>query len=138
MKSTSEITRTSALAFLYDHLMDFPVWVRELTRGQLENIASIMVAWSAALDGSTESRSEEIVPMEEIEKREVVRAVRLCRGNIIKAAEALQMGKTTVYKKLRQWGCSVDDRILTHQASVLAHPPQTERAIICSPDMIRH
>jgi len=80
MKSTSEIAHLNVLAFLSDHLMNFPVWVRKLTRGQLENIARIMVASSAALDGRTQDRSMEIMPMEEIEKREVIRAVRLCRG----------------------------------------------------------
>ena len=73
MKSTSEIAHLNALAFLYDHLMDFPVWFRKLTRGQLENIATIIVALPPAHDGSAE-----IVPMEEIEKREVYRAIRLC------------------------------------------------------------
>ncbi len=48
MKSTSEIAHLNALAFLYDHLIDFPVWIRKLTRGQLENIARIMIAWPAA------------------------------------------------------------------------------------------
>ena len=119
MKSTSEIAHLNALAFLYDHLIDFPVWIRKLTRGQLENIARIMIAWPAALDGSAE-----IVPMDEIEKREVVRAVSLCGGDVIKAAEALKMGKTTVYRKLKQWGYSVENRLLTHQASVLAHIPK--------------
>ncbi len=119
MKSTSEIAHLNALAFLYDHLIDFPVWIRKLTRGQLENIARIMIAWPAALDGSAE-----IVPMDEIEKREVVRAVTLCGGDVIKAAEALKMGKTTVYRKLKQWGYSVENRLLTHQASVLARIPK--------------
>ena len=119
MKSTSEIAHLNALAFLYDHLIDFPVWIRKLTRGQLENIARIMIAWPAALDGSAE-----IVPMEEMEKREVVRAITLCGGDVIKAAKALRMGRTTVYRKLQQWGYWVDNRILTHQASVLAHIPK--------------
>jgi Bacterial regulatory protein, Fis family len=133
MKSTSEIAHLNALAFLYDHLMDFPAWVRKLTRGQLENIATIIVAWPAAHDGSAE-----IVPMEEIEKREVFRAIRLCDGDVIKAAEALRMGRTTVYHKLKQWGYSVENCLLTQHASVLADIPQRERAIICSSDMIRH
>ncbi len=133
MKSTSEVTHLNALAFLYDHLMDFPVWIRRLTRGQLENIATIVVEWPAAHDGSAE-----IVPMEEIEKQEVYRAIRLCDGDVIKAAEALKMGRTTVYRKLQQWGYSVENRLLANQASALAGMPQKERAIICSPDLIRH
>jgi len=133
MKSTSETTHLNALAFLYDHLMDFPAWIRHLTRGQLENIARIMVAWTTVVDGRAE-----IVPMEEIEKREVYRAIRLCDGDVVRAAEALRMGRTTVYTKLQQWGYSVENRLLANQASVLADIPQRERAIICSRDMIRH
>jgi hypothetical protein len=76
----------------------------------LENIARIMIAWPAALDGSAE-----IVPMDEIEKREVVRPVTLRGGDVIKAAEALKIGKTTVYRKLKRWGYSVENRLLTHQ-----------------------
>jgi len=129
MKSTSESTHLNALAFLYDHLIDFPVWIRKLTRGQLENIARIMTAWPAVLDGNAE-----IVPMDEIEKREVFRAIRLCGGDVIKAAQALKMGRTTVYKKLRQWGYSVENRLLINQASVLAHIPQNERADQSDPD----
>ncbi len=48
------------------------------------------------------------------------------------------MGRSTVYRKLEQWGYSVENRLLTQQASVLAGIPQRERAIICSPDMVRH
>jgi len=131
MKSTSETTHLNALAFLYDHLMDFPAWIRHLTRGQLENIARIMVAWTTVVDGRAE-----IVPMEEIEKREVFRAIRLCGGDVAKAAEALKMGRTTIYRKLKQPGYSGENRVLTHQASALAHIPQKERAMICSPDVI--
>jgi len=99
----------------------------------LENIATIIVALPPAHDGSAE-----IVPMEEIEKQEVYRAIRLCDGDVIKAAEALKMGRTTVYRKLQQWGYSVENRLLANQASALAGMPQKERAIICSPDLIRH
>jgi Bacterial regulatory protein, Fis family len=120
MKLTSERNRLNALAFLYDHLVDFPAWIRALTRGQLESIARIMVAWPAAPDGSAE-----IVPMAEIERREVIRAVTLCGGDVIKAAAALGMGRTTVYRKLNRWGYSVENCLLVHQASALANAPQT-------------
>src|SRR6266496_3209750 len=119
MNSTSENTRLNALAFLYDHLTDFPVWMRMLTRAQLENVARIMAAWPGVFDGSSE-----IMPMEETERREVIRAIRLCGGNVRRAAEALKMGRTTVYTRYREWRRSVEDNVLTHQASVLAHTPQ--------------
>jgi hypothetical protein len=133
MKLTSERTRLNALAFLYDHLVDFPVWIRALTRGRLESIAQIMVAWPAAPDGSAE-----IVPMAEIEKREVIRAVRLCGGDVIKAAAALGMGRTTVYRKLNRWGYSVENCLLVQQASALANAPQTNASQKMEPTFSAH
>jgi hypothetical protein len=119
MKSRFEMTYLNALAFLYDHLTDCPVWIRYLTPQQLKNIARIMVAWTTVLD-----ERAEIVSMQEIEKREIFRAVRLCGGDVPKAAEALKIGRTTIYRKLKQFGYSYENRILTHQASALADIPQ--------------
>jgi len=62
-----------------------------------------MVQWTTATD------NQGILPMEEIEKREVLRAVVMCEGSILKAARLLRMGKTTVYRKLMQWGYSVQN-----------------------------
>ncbi|MGE5054965.1 MAG: helix-turn-helix domain-containing protein [Acidobacteriota bacterium] len=55
--------------------------------------------------------------MEEIEKREVLRAVVMCDGSILKAAKLLKMGKTSIYRKLMQWGYSVQHRLLTEHKS---------------------
>jgi transposase-like protein len=121
MKSSSRV-QMQATAFLYDHLSDFPVWIRKLTRGQLENIARVMTAWHVSVDERTE-----IVPIEEVERREVLRAITLCGGNVLKAAAALGVGKTTIYRKLWQWGYSVENRLLVRQASALAEIPRQER-----------
>jgi len=60
-----------------------------------------------------------IVPMDEIERREMLRAVAWCGGIIVKAAAALKIGKTTLYRKLQRWGCKVQNRTLLAQASAL-------------------
>ena len=62
--------------------------------------------------------------MEQIEKREVLRVLAMCDGNIGKAANVLKMGKTTVYRKLVQWGYSVQNRILIENASALSRESQ--------------
>jgi transcriptional regulator of acetoin/glycerol metabolism len=111
-----------AIAFLYDHLNDFPVWIRRLTPAQLENMARVMIAWHGTMGEGTE-----ILPLEETEKREITRAVSLCQGDFLKAAKALRIGKTTIYRKMRQWGYSVHNRLLIHQASVLAEVPHAHR-----------
>src|SRR5438552_2748794 len=98
MNSPLPHARMSALAFLYDNMQDLPNWFRHLTPRQLEAIAGVMIQWQLP----NESRC--ILPMEQIERREVLRAVALCGGNAIQAAEALKIGKTTMYRKLKAWG----------------------------------
>lgn len=107
--------RPHAVAFIYDHLKDFAVWIRRLTPGQIENIAEVLIAWHATVDGSTA-----IVALSEVEKREITRAVSLCGGDINAAARALRIGRTTVYRKIRAWGYSAENRRVMRQAGVLA------------------
>jgi hypothetical protein len=38
----------------------------------------------------------------------------------VKAAKLLKMGKTTLYRKLMQWGYSVQNRMLIEQAPALS------------------
>jgi transcriptional regulator of acetoin/glycerol metabolism len=112
MNSPLRQIQMSALAYLYDNRRDLPAWFRRLTPGQLEDIAKVMVQWNAASENS-------ILPMAETEKREVLRVLVICGGSISKAAKLLQMGKTTIYRKLVEWGYSVEERILIEQASAL-------------------
>lgn len=114
MKSTSEIAHLNTLAFLYDHQSEFPVWLRRLTHGQLVDIAKLMIAWHSTSGGKG------VVPIDEVEQREVIRAITLYGGDVMKAARALKMGKSTIYTKLRRWGYSIEHRLLIHQASALA------------------
>jgi len=107
--------RMSALAYLYDNIHDLPTWFRHLTPTQLEEIAGVMIQWQLP------SESHCIVPMEEVERREMLRAFALCGGDAIKAAESLKIGKTTMYRKLRAWGYAVRNRSLLAQASALAN-----------------
>jgi DNA-binding NtrC family response regulator len=121
MKSPLVTARMSALAFLYDRMRDCPEWFRKLTPGQMEKISEVMVEWQVP------SESNRIIPMEEIERRELLRAVMICQGNVISAAKALKIGKTTMYKKLRQWGYVVKNRVLMAQASALGKASASPR-----------
>ena len=114
MTSPSEIAQLNTLAFLYDHQRDFPAWLRGLNHGQYVDIAKLMIRWHSTSD------RQGIMPIEEVEQREVIRAIIICGGDVMKAARALKMGKTTIYRKLRQWGFSLEHRLLIHQASGLA------------------
>lgn len=44
-----------------------------------------------------------ILPLYEVERRAIKRALDLCNWNRVKAAEALQIGKATIYRKIKQY-----------------------------------
>ena len=48
--------------------------------------------------------SDEILPFVEIERREIVRALRICDGNVSHAAERLGIGQATLYRKIKKFG----------------------------------
>ena len=115
MNSPRRHDTMTALAYLYDHLLDVPAWLRQLRPRQLEDIAGVMVEWQHLL-----GEKHRILPMEEIEKREVIRALVLCGGSISKTAKMLKIGKSTIWRKLNQWGYSVENGMLMEQASALS------------------
>jgi DNA-binding NtrC family response regulator len=45
-----------------------------------------------------------IPPLQETVRRAVLDAVDKCDGNVMLAANCLEVGKTTLYRYLRQWG----------------------------------
>lgn len=114
MNSSLPGARISALAYLYDNVRDFPEWLRRLTPKQMEDIAKVMAHWQLPDEDQT------VIPMEEIVRREMLRAVKIFRGDVLAAANALKIGKTTIYRKLKDWGYTIHNRILVEQASVLA------------------
>lgn len=120
MNATSSTIRLSSLAFIYENMRDFPTWFQKLTPAQIEDIAKMMIRWQSTGD-------DRIQPMEEIEKREVLRAVMNCHGDAIRAAKALKIGKTTMYRKLKQWGYILEEQLLLAQASVLRGTGKTPR-----------
>jgi hypothetical protein len=104
-----------ALAFVYDNLDNFPAWVRKLAPGQLIQLAKIISDWAAS-----DLPSSRIIPLEETQKREVIRAVIACQGDLRAAAKELGIGKTTIYRLLHKWGLNRADWRLVVQARVLA------------------
>ena len=115
-----------ALAFVYDNLDNFPAWVRRLAPGQLIQLAKILSDWAAS-----DLPSGRVIPLEETQKREVIRAVIAYQGDLRAAAEALGIGKTTIYRLLHRWGLSREDWRLVVQARVLAEDtpsPETQKS----------
>jgi transcriptional regulator with GAF, ATPase, and Fis domain len=117
-----DYVRMSAFAYLYDNLRDFPTWFRKLTPGQLQDISSVMSRWQYP------DHSTSISTMEDIERREVLRVIALFRGNVKKAATALDISQTTIYRKLSEWGHTLGNQRLQMQASVLAGKTRPNRS----------
>jgi two-component system response regulator HydG len=49
-------------------------------------------------------RNDELVPLDELERRAILRALRESAGDKLAAARLLGIGKTTLYRKLKQYG----------------------------------
>ncbi len=56
--------------------------------------------------GATERapRNDELLPLDELERRAILRALRESAGDKLAAARLLGIGKTTLYRKLKQYG----------------------------------
>jgi DNA-binding NtrC family response regulator len=53
------------------------------------------------------SQSDELLPLEEMERRAILRALREAGGDKLAAARVLRIGKTTLYRKLKQYQAEV-------------------------------
>jgi len=110
------VSQMHALAFVYDHLNDFPSWVQRLTPRQFEQLAVILSQWQAS-----NGEEQPVQPIEDVERREFTRALTVYRGDVCQAAKALGIGKTTFYRRLKQWGYNPSSWRVISQAAVLAH-----------------
>jgi len=97
MNSPLDYAGMSALAYLYDNIRDLPVWFGNLRPGQLEDIAFVMSQWQLP-----PNQSPSVSAMKDLERREVLRVLALCHWNVQNAAKVLKVGRTTIYRKLKQ------------------------------------
>lgn len=119
----------SALGHVYSNLSCLPAWFRRLTPGQLQDIARLMAHWyapprSSDADGQGIKEFADVPKLQNLERDVILRAIRVCEGDMVKAAAALGIGKTTIYRKLREWGYTA--RLLS-QASALGHEQATSQ-----------
>ena len=49
------------------------------------------------------SQIDEIIPLEELERRAIIRTLRETNGDKVAASKILGIGKTTLYRKLKQY-----------------------------------
>jgi len=52
----------------------------------------------------------EIIPLEVLEKKALIQAMALKKGNILKTADALGISRTTFYNKAKKYGINLDNR----------------------------
>ncbi len=53
------------------------------------------------------SDPEAITPLEQVEKQAILHAIELLKGDKLQAARRLGIGKTTLYRKLKEYGSTV-------------------------------
>ena len=53
------------------------------------------------------SDPEAITPLNQVEKRAILHAIELLKGDKLQAARRLGIGKTTLYRKLKEYGSTV-------------------------------
>ncbi len=69
--------------------------------------AGVLAGAAAAREGDPSELApapDVILPFTEVEKREIARALRLCGWNVAKAAERLELGQATLYRKIKKYG----------------------------------
>ncbi len=96
-----------ALGHVHTVLPELPAWFRRLTPGQLEDIARLMADWttpSRRVEPVDQPSHSCIPKMKDVERDLIHQAIQACGGDINQAARALGVGKTTIYRKLHEWG----------------------------------
>jgi two-component system response regulator HydG len=58
--------------------------------------------------GERPPQNDELVPLEEMERRAILRALREAGGDKLAAARILGIGKTTLYRKLKQYQTEIE------------------------------
>jgi two-component system response regulator AtoC len=77
----------------------------------IEDLPEKMQGWKAteSLDVGASAGSEGLLPLDEMERRHILRAMEVHRGNRGLVAEALRIDRKTLYRKLRSYGYSKED-----------------------------
>lgn len=102
--------KLKTLAYIYDTIQRNPKhnWLRSLNPNQIRDIADLIFAWEATQQQQSEMVSNpsitldnNILPLKEIEKAAILSAVR--KVGVARASVALGLGKTTIYRKLKEY-----------------------------------
>jgi Transcriptional activator of acetoin/glycerol metabolism len=58
--------------------------------------------------GDTES-AVKIQTMEQIEKEHIIKALKYCNGNVVKASKLIDVGKSTLYRKIKRYNLDIEE-----------------------------
>lgn len=61
---------------------------------------------------SVEVQLTPIRTLAEVEKQAILEAIEICGGSLLEAARQLGIGKTTIYRKLKEWERENDQTVI--------------------------
>jgi DNA-binding NtrC family response regulator len=94
------------------HMQDLPTMLLNHVqqKNSLDQRQSDVLAIAKAVNGSPEtSFPSPIIPLPELEKRAILEALRYTKGDRTMAASLLGIGRTTLYRKLKDYGVETPD-----------------------------
>jgi len=90
------------------HPRDLPTMLLNHVQQPTSELASMALAVGTSPMGPLESLMPPIIPLPELEKRAILEAIRYTKGDRTMAASLLGIGRTTLYRKLKEYGCESD------------------------------
>jgi len=92
------------------HLGDFPTQLQDhQMHAHHAHAAQAGTQQALATEASRSSGAREILSIAEMEKQAIVNTIRQLKGDKLMAAKLLGIGKTTLYRKLKEYGLTDDD-----------------------------
>jgi two-component system response regulator HydG len=92
------------------HMADFPTQLQDFQRhAQAREEAVAIQRHEAERVGTSESGAQPVVSIAEMEKQAILSTIQQLKGDKLMAAKLLGIGKTTLYRKLKEYGIGGED-----------------------------
>ncbi len=79
-----------------------------MTSNLLTKMKTVVTHTHVISEDDVHVHPKEIIPLEKIEEQCIKDALNFCNGNAIKAAELLQIGKATIYRKINKYNIAAE------------------------------